>query len=251
MAKPSGKRTLKKGRKRISKKSSGSAPKRKIGNTKSKPKPEHKPKRKSNSKPKSKSKLSLKTLNKKLDIILDQLEKIKLLEKETIKSEMEEINELGKEESGIETLEKLEKEVKREVVPKAITKITYRDFVKSIVGAFFGIMGHFAFFYGIELADKLSMLRATLLYFLSFVIGILFVYFTGFRKVSIKRKIMFVPVRVFVIYGVSLIVIVFVLSLFGFITPETHFTEAYKTISSISVLAVLGAVTADLIGREE
>lgn len=190
--------------------------------------------------------------------ILKNQKKILKQQQQLISEEEQELREEYKierqEEQELEELHKiraLEKNIKKEVGQSPLKRITIRDVSKSIIGAFIGIMGHFSFFYGVKIAHDISMSRATVLYIVSFIIGTLFVYFAGYRKVSDKKFMRFIPLRIFAIYFTSLLVIVFVLYLFGFLTTQHHFTEIYKTVSTISILAVLGAATADLIGKSE
>jgi len=161
-------------------------------------------------------------------------------EKEIEKEELSEIDELKK-------LEELEKEIGAEVNVKPITKITYRDFTKSAVGAFFGVLGHFSFFYGVKISEHISVERATLLYLTALAVGALFLYFTGFRRVS---RLHMIPIRLAIIYVTSLAIAFIVLLLFDYASFEHGFTSVYKTLASISILAVMGAAAADLLGKE-
>ncbi len=185
----------------------------------------------------------IKKINKRL-LSLEKEEKKDVSEEKKIESdELRQLDELAK-------LEIIEKEIKKRVEPHPLKKITYHDISKGIIGAFFGIVGHFAFFYGSELAEQISLARANLLILTSFVILILFIYFSGFRTLKRDYKLKFIPWRVIVIFLTAHIVILFVLILFGRITSEMHFEEIYKNIASVSILAVRGAATADLIGGD-
>jgi len=193
----------------------------------------------------------LKRIDRKLNK-LESNEKLLLkLEKRISKEEEEELEKQSAELDELKTLEELEKKIDHDVKSNPLTKISKKDFIKSMIGAFIGIIGHFSFFYGVEIAENITTQRATLLYIVSFVIGVFYVYFSGFRKVKDMNIYKFVPVRIFIIYFTSLVVIVLTLYLFGFVTDQTTFLEIYKTVSTISILAVLGAATADLIGGRE
>jgi uncharacterized membrane protein len=150
----------------------------------------------------------------------------------------------------IAELKRLEERIQTEVQAHPLRKITFRDFTKGIIGAFIGIVAHFSFLEGLHVAESFDMFRATLMYLTSFIIGVAFLYFAGFRRVGDRLVLKFIPLRIFVIYITSILVVVTVLWLFGAITAATHFEEAYKTVSAISILAILGACTADLIGKE-
>lgn len=156
-----------------------------------------------------------------------------------------------KEEDGLEKLESLEENLKDQLKEKPIKKITSRDFYRSIVGAFFGVLGHFAFFYGIEISENISMFRASMLYIVAFIIGAIFLYMTGYRKIQKNRTLKYIPLRLLIIYLTSVAVVIFVLFLFGFISTHTTFEELFKTVATVSILAVIGSVTADLIGKNE
>lgn len=150
----------------------------------------------------------------------------------------------------LEKLERLEKKVSREVAPHALLKITYRDLIRSAIGSLVGILGHFSFFYGLEIAEKISVLRATVLYLVALVIAFGFMYYSGFRKVKEIKIISFIPLRALVVYLTALVMILIVLFLFGFVSLSTPWEVVYKSISTLSLLAVLGASTADILGHE-
>jgi uncharacterized membrane protein len=153
--------------------------------------------------------------------------------------------------SDLDKLEHLENQLAEDVRVKPLAKITRHDFSRAVVGAFFGVVGHFAFFYSTEIAEleHFTMARASALFGVSLVLAVVFLYFTGFRKVD-KAALKYMPLRVLVLYVTSIAVVVFVLMIFGFINEQTSFDHVYKTIASTSLLAVLGAAAADLIGRE-
>lgn len=165
-------------------------------------------------------------------------------DKKLLKAEKEELEDL-------EELKKLEKDIKKELKTSPLKRVTLKDISKSIIGAFIGIMGHFAFFYGVKISHDISMMRASMLYLVSFLIGSMFIYYSGYRQVKESKSLKFIPLRIITIYLTAMAVVVFVLFLFGFVTLETHFNEIYKSVAAISILAVLGACTADLIGKGE
>ena len=169
-------------------------------------------------------------------------------EEQSIKSEEQKIESLEKKELGeLSKFEKLEKKIEQDVKPKTLGKITLQDMMRSAVGSLVGIVGHFSFFYGVEIAQQITVVRASFLYAFSFIVCYVFIYVSGFRRVKEIRT--YVPMRALLIYVVSLVVIVAVLFLFGFITTASRGLEIYKMVSTISLLAVIGASAADLIGR--
>lgn len=200
------------------------------------------------------------SINEKLDIILQNQKKILKNEKRIIgeekKIEKFETKELKEENIAIkddkeilDELNKLEKQIKK-ASSNPIKNITKRDIIKGFIGAFIGVMSHFAFSKAADIALTLSFLRATVLYLVAFIIIIVMLYYSGFRSVekSIVLKVM--PIRAIVLYTVSILTIVFVYLLFG----KLHFVsfkEIYILVSASIILAVMGAGTADLIGRSE
>ncbi|MBN1646288.1 DUF2391 family protein [Candidatus Woesearchaeota archaeon] len=204
-------------------------------------------------------------INQKLDIILDEQSKLFNMDKELRKSEKKiiglEEQELAEEvkiskdeineEEELKKIESLEQQIKERVGPHPLIRITYKDITKGAIGAFVGIVGHFAFLEGVHVAENLTMLRATLLYIIALLIGLGFLYFSGFRKVKQVRIMHFVPIRLLVIYFTAVAIIALVFYIFGLFGWHTTFTEAYKSISAVMILAIIGAATADLIGDRE
>src|SRR3989338_1224587 len=151
----------------------------------------------------------------------------------------------------LEKLESLKEEISKDVGSHPLTKITRSDIIRSSIGALIGTVGHFAFFYGIELAERISNARAVSLYFLALLVTFGFMYYSGFRKVKNIRIFRFIPLRVLVIYLVSLTVVVLTLFIFGVIDFQTPFIQVFKAVSTNLLLAVLGASTADILGKDE
>jgi len=151
----------------------------------------------------------------------------------------------------LKELESLKREIKKGRGEHPLTRITRADIVRSIIGALIGTVGHFAFFYGVEIADKISMVRASLLYIISLIVCFFFMYYSGFRKVKEIRIFRFIPIRVLVVYCISLLVVVGTLMIFGFLDLTSSFEHMYKVTATTLLLAVLGASTADILGKEE
>jgi uncharacterized membrane protein len=175
---------------------------------------------------------------------LGEEEKIESEEKRIEAGEKEEMSELRK-------IEKLEANIKDNLKDSPLKRITYRDVTKGIIGAFIGIIGHFAFVEGVHLSENFSYWRSTMLLAASFVMIVLFLYFSGFRKVDDRFVFQFLPIRAVVIYVSALLTVILVLLLYGMIGAGTTFHAFYNTVAAISILAVLGAGTADLIGKSE
>ena len=200
-------------------------------------------------------------LNKKLDLILKNQKKI--LENEAkILGEEEKIEELEKqalkEETNVEKnenkiiseLDILEKRLKSSV-SSPIKNITKRDIVKGFIGSFIGVMSHFAFTKGAEIAYDLNFYQSSVLFVVAFMIIVIMLYYTGFRRVEKKVLLKFVPMRATVLYTVSIFTIIFVNLLFGKIDFQISFIELYNIVGANIILGVIGAGTADLIGRNE
>jgi len=189
------------------------------------------------------SKLDL--INKKLDKILAKENKQLKRQKKGIE-EREDIEDLEKEQ--LKELKKLEKDFKEKVGSNPLKKITQKDVSKGLIGAFIGVISHFVFIEGVHISESFSLIRIGLMYLVALVVGGIFLYATGFRKVKQIKVLTFLPVRVFVIYTVSLVTIVLVLALFG---QFSTFEELYRQVGVLSLPAMIGASAADLIGRDE
>ena len=87
------------------------------------------------------------------------------------------------------------------------------------------------------------------MYLLSFIVGIVFIYFTGFRKIKDPKILMFIPVRLFVLYLASIAMSIIVLYIF-YPTFGHDFFESFKMVGGVLLAAIVGACTADLIGKE-
>lgn len=204
-------------------------------------------------------------INNKLDLILKQQKKILMTNEKILSNEfgileeetkIEQLNniELEKEDKNQKTEEdalneliNLETKFKQNIT-SSIDKITKRDLFKGFVGAFVGIMGHFAFDEAYHIANDLTFLRSSILYVIAFLIIIIMLYYTGFRTVKSHLILKFLPLRALILYVVSIIAIIFVNLLFGNINFPLNFIELYNLIGASIILAVLGAGTADLIG---
>lgn len=198
------------------------------------------------------------SLNEKLDLILKNQKKILANEKEILGEEIkienlenielkkEDINQ-ETEEEALKELHKLEKELKRNA-KNSINKITKRDLFKGFIGAFLGIVGHFAFMEAFHISHDLSLYRITFFYILAFLMIIIMLYYTGFRKIKKHIVLQFMPLRALILYLVSIFAIIFVNLVYGNIHFPFEFIETYKVVGASIILAVLGAGTADLIG---
>lgn len=199
-------------------------------------------------------------LNKKLDLILKNQDLI-LKNERKILSKEENIEELEEELKSEDSVQKSEEETLQRLnllqnklkntIESPIKKVTKRDVFKGFIGAFVGVMSHFAFSKAIDIANELSFLRATILYIVAFIIIVIMLYYTGFKKVEKKIILQFIPLRATVLYTVSIITIILVNLLFGKIHFPINFMEIYTIIAANAILAVIGAGTADLIGRIE
>lgn len=183
---------------------------------------------------------------KKVEGKVDQIEK---KEAEIEKKEDVIVSEEKKIEKETEKVERLEKGIKKEVTTKPLTKFNMKDLNKGIIGAFIGVVAHFAFVYGKQIAEEISVARATVLIVFSYALIIILMYETGYREIKEKRLLGVLPKRATIVYLISLMVIVIIFSLFNMI-DFSNLTALYKQIAVTSVLASVGAGTADLIGRD-
>ena len=146
-------------------------------------------------------------------------------------------------------VEKLEKEIKKEVTEKALSNFTSKDLNKGIVGAFIGVIAHFGFIYGKAIAKYISTTRATLLIVFSYLLIIMLMYETGYREIKEKRLFGILPRRATIMYITSLIVIIVIFFMFNLI-DFSDLVGLYRETAVTSVLASVGAGTADLIGKD-
>ena len=152
-------------------------------------------------------------------------------------------------EKETEKVEKLEKEIKKEVTVKPLTKFNIKDVNKGIIGAFIGVVAHFAFIYGKEIAKEITVTRATVLIIFSYLLTILLMYETGYREIKEKKLLGMLPITATIIFLTSIAVILVIFLLFNQVSVG-DVIGLYKQIAVTSVLASLGAGTADLIGRD-
>ncbi|MBD3362071.1 DUF2391 family protein [Candidatus Woesearchaeota archaeon] len=158
--------------------------------------------------------------------------------------------ELRGEEEQNEELEDLEEEIKKLTEPHPLRKITYKDVAKGSLGAFIGVVAHYTFVYGIKVAHDIDIVRATILYPLAFIIGGIFLYATGYRKIRVTKILWFLPIRLIILYMIAILTALIVLILFQ---PEFmhNFWDAYKQLAAVTLTAMIGACAADLIGGTE
>lgn len=190
-----------------------------------------------------------------LDILAEEkkvegkVEGLEQKEGQVEKKELAILTEEKKIEKQAEKVEKMEKEIKKEVMPKPLRAISIKDLSKGIVGAFIGVVAHFAFIYGKQIANNITMTRATILLAFSYVLIIILMYETGYREIKEKRLLGILPKRATAIFFTSIIMIPIIFFLFNQLNLS-NLTELYKQIAVTSVLASVGAGTADLIGRD-
>lgn len=207
-----------------------------------------------------KNKTTKNILNEKLDTILQNQKRILQNEKRFLGEELKiidlENNELRKEdinqkteESTLSELMRVEKLVKK-TGHNSLNKITRRDMMKGFIGAFIGIIGHFAFQEAFHFSHDLTIIRSSMLYLFALFIVIIMLYYTGFKKVKKHLILRFMPIRIIVLYSVSIFAIILVQLVFGNIQFPISFISLYKVVAANMILAVLGATTADLIGGE-
>lgn len=198
---------------------------------------------------------AIKDALKDLDILAEEkkveskVEGLERKERQVEKKEIAILTEEKKIEKEAEKVEKIEKEIKKEVTPRPLGAISIKDFSKGVVGAFIGVVAHFAFIYGKQIASDITMTRAAILLAFSYIIIIILMYETGYREIREKRVLGVLPKRATAIYLTSLIMIPLIFFLFNQLNLS-NLTELYKQIAVTSVLASVGAGTADLIGRD-
>jgi len=189
-----------------------------------------------------KKKVSLEDINSKLDHILKNQASIEKEEKSIHAEEHEELRELHE-------LEAFEKKISEEVGEHPLVRLTYKDLAKGVIGAFLGVAAHYTFVYGIKVASDIDVVRATLLFPIAYAFGGIFMYYTGFRRIKDPKLARFLPLRLSVLYVVAVVTTFFSLFLFNpsFLADGVL---AYKQVATVTLSAVIGACTADLVGRD-
>ena len=186
----------------------------------------------------TKKKVTLEEINRKLDSLSNSMKQCLLVEQKIEKEELAELSELKK-------IEEIERKQEERSVEHPLKKITYHDFAKGAIG----IVAHYTVIYGIHIAEELTVTRATILFILAYLIGGIFLYATGFRKVS-PKMMWFLPVRLTVLYTISVVMSIAVLYLFFPEFLHHFFWDGYKQVAAVTLTALIGACTADLIGKE-
>ncbi len=197
-------------------------------------------------KAKKTKKVSLSDIQKELISIKREQKKITKFEEQQLKRETKIASQESEE---LAALEDVEKKLKQAVGAHPLRKVTYKDIAKGSIGAFIGTTAHYSFIYGVKVAQQIDITRAILLFPLAFAIGAIFLYITGFRKIKNPKLIWFLPIRLTVLFLTALVVSFLVLYL---LHPSFlhHPVEMFKILATVQLSAVIGACTADLIGKE-
>ena len=188
-----------------------------------------------------------KSISDKLDEIL-RLEKIEIKEEKNIENaEKKEYRKLQHLDDEVDDLEKLEEKIKKQVGKHPLAKISTKDVGKAFIGAFIGIVSHFAVLEGVHFAETISISRATSYFVLSYLIGFVFLYYTGFRKVKQLKILAILPLRLTLIYLVMIASVAFTIYIFSLTNIEL--LDLYKQVAVVSLPGIIGASAADLIGE--
>jgi len=178
-------------------------------------------------------------------------QKVDQMEKREEKIEQKEVQ-IAKEEKKIvkeaQKVEGIERKIEKEVASKPLTNFSMKDLNKGIVGAFIGVVAHFGFIYGSVIADKITTIRALMLLIFSYLLIVILMYETGYRDIKEKRLMGFLPKRATFIFITSIIVVMAIFFLFNMVDQKDP-VGFFKQVAVTSVLASLGAGTADLLGR--
>lgn len=199
-------------------------------------------------------KVSLKDALHDLEILSEEKkveQKVEEVEKKTERIEQKEAQ-IAREEKKLEKetqkVEGIERKIEKEISQKPLTAFNFRDLNKGIVGAFIGVVAHFGFIYGSVLADKITTARASLLLVFSYLLIVVLMYETGYREIKEKRLLGILPKRATFIFITSIVVVAAIFFLFNMVDLKDP-VGFFKQIAVTSVLASLGAGTADLLGK--
>ena len=196
--------------------------------------------------------MPVKDVLKELEILTEKSKEMGAIEKKEEAIEKKESAIMAEEkriEKETEKVEKMEKEIKKEVKQQPLKQFTIKDLNKGIIGAFIGVVAHFAFIYGKQIAEQITTIRATVLIIFSYILIIILMYETGYREIKEKRLLGILPKRATAIYITSIVMIPIIFFMFNQINISNPI-ELYRQIAVTSVLASVGAGTADLIGRD-
>jgi len=195
------------------------------------------------------SKASLQSLSAKLDKVLRNQERLLSTEQRVEREEHEELREEAVAKKELEKIEFLAREIEHQVESHPLRKITLKDVTRGAIGAFVGTVAHYTFIYGIKAAEAITVARASLLFPLSLFVGGIFLYATGFRKVQDPKLLWFLPIRLIVLSITAIITSIIVLAIF---TPSfgQHLGESFKQVATVSLSAIIGACTADILGKD-
>jgi len=196
--------------------------------------------------------MPVKDVLKELEILTEKSKEIGAIEKKEESIEKKESAIMAEEkriEKETEKVEKMEKEIKKEVKQQPLKQFTIKDLNKGIIGAFIGVVAHFAFIYSKQIAEQITTIRATVLIIFSYILIIILMYETGYREIKEKRLLGILPKRATAIYITSIVMIPIIFFMFNQINISNPI-ELYRQIAVTSVLASVGAGTADLIGRD-
>jgi len=203
------------------------------------------PKKKKSAKRKTKEDVMIERENR----ILEEEKRLGQKEDILIKEEQKVEEMEDREFAELKKLEKIEEDIKKNTTVNPLRKITYMDFTKGFVGSMFVSVGHFAFYYSDKIATDLSLANAHMLFIFSVLILVGFMYFTGFRRKPEKKYLKFSFIRIVILFIVSIISATLVLFFFGKVRFPVEFVAVYIKVAIMCPAAVIGAGTADLIGK--
>jgi len=180
---------------------------------------------------------------------IEALEKKQMIQVKSIDFDEKEVETLERKQiKELEELKELDKKIKEEIGAHPLRKITYKDVGKSMIGAFIGIVSHYTILEGVHFAETISLTKANFFLLISFFVALIMLYYTGFRKVKDVRVFVLLPLRLFLIYAVTIIAILIVLMIFG--SNELSAGIIYRQVAVLSLPAIIGACAADLIGGD-
>ena len=186
--------------------------------------------------------------------ISDKLDEILRLERKQIKEEGDieaieerEFKKLQHIDNEVEDLERLEEKINKQIGKHPLAKVTTKDVGKAFIGAFIGVVSHFAVLEGVHFAESISLPRATSYFVLSYLIGFVFLYYTGFRKIKQLKFLAILPLRLTLIYLVMIASVAFTIYIFSL--TNISLLDLYKQVAVVFLPGIIGASAADLIGE--
>lgn len=196
-----------------------------------------------------------KALEKKLDQVLSNQKALIEKEKKSVvinnvsNSDEKLISLENKQLAELKKLEELEREIQKYLEPHPLMSVGVKDVFRGFIGALVGVAISAPLYMAANTIRYMTVGRSILFFVLAFIAGFVFLYLAGFKDVEDKNVLYFLPVRLIILYLVSLLVCVltYAIMLPGF---GLNFNESLMNVALVILPAIIGACTGDLMGKD-